>query len=195
MNDLKRLQSLVNKLKCGGQFSQGDQDIFDKLREKYSLNSDGNVTTIGALALIMGKSRRTIHTWKKNAMPIELDGSYDVDRILEWRGEKPAKQKNDQESAPNGDVPGEIDEKTLWDIEFRKFRAKIHEIDFLRKSGELIERASVDELLTERAAEFNRTLMGRARRLALKIAHKDAATCQKMLEDDSYMILEMYSRD
>jgi hypothetical protein len=93
MNDLQKLQRLVNKAKSGKKISKGDQAVFDELKKKYSINDDGNVTTVAALARIMGVSTRSIYKWKKNRMPVELDGSYDVDRILAWRIERPGVKK------------------------------------------------------------------------------------------------------
>jgi hypothetical protein len=146
----------------------------------------------------MGVHRKTVQRWRKSGLPIEPDGSFNVDRIAAWRGEKPMKRSAGSAGNPDGrfgDAPADVSELAYWETEFKKFRAKIHELDFLQKRGQLVERDKVEQLLVDRASYFKKTLLQMSRRLSLKIANKDAQICQKIIDDFVYELLENYSRD
>ncbi|MFZ7127716.1 MAG: hypothetical protein ACOWWM_16280 [Desulfobacterales bacterium] len=150
------------------------------------LSPQGTVNSVAGLARILGVVRGTIYNWQKEpGFPIEPDGSFDPEQVMAWRhGDR----------AGHIVETGEVNEKTKWDIEFRRWRAKLSEVAYQRETGELIPRDQVESLLTDRATEFKKALLGRARRLSLRIAGKDAKECQRLLEVDSLQILEIYSR-
>jgi predicted DNA binding CopG/RHH family protein len=195
MNDLKKLLELVNKANAGKSFTKGDLVVLNELKAKYPINDDGNLTTVSGLAGIMGKNRKTIQRWMKSNMPVELDGSFNVDKILAWRGEKPSKAQPQGADFTNTEDSKEISEKVLWDTEFRKYRSKISELDYLQKKGQLIEREAVKDLLVARITEFKQNLLQRDRRLSVRLANKDAQTIQQILDEDSIQIMEYYSRE
>jgi hypothetical protein len=118
--------------------------------------------------------------------PVEPDGTYDPEKIATWRG---------LGIESHGETNGSISDKLHWDIQFRKFRAKLSEVSYKKEKGELISRAELETLLVDRAVEFKKALLSRGRRLSLRLAHKDSQECQKILDEDGLRILETYSRD
>ena len=191
MNPLQKIQTITTKIEAGASLSKEETKAFEKLKGDYGLNENGTVKTIKALAEILGVSRPTIYKMKSEGMRIEPDGTYDPERIMEWRGAKTAAQVKADQTGGNGDVS----EKVQWETEFRKWRAKLGEVAYRKEIGELIPKADVEALLVDRATEFKKALLGRGRRLSLRLAHKDAQQCQSLLDADSLQILETYSRE
>lgn len=147
------------------------------------------IRTLNALAEAMDVTRMTVHNWKKRGMPREPDGSYDPEKIIRWRA-----TWDDQVVDDGAGTIEATETLRFWDTQFRKFRAKREELEFLQKQGELIPRTEAVGLLVSRATEFKRELLGRARRLAARLAHKNAKDISAILEKDSISILEKYSR-
>lgn len=194
MSAFDQLQIILRKIETGMKLTTQEADSFENLKDEYGLNDSGNVKSIAALAGILNISRQTAYTWKKEGMPVDPDGSYDPEKIIEWRGGKTQIQQELFQTGGTGGN-GEISEKVKWEIHFRKFRAKLAETAYQKEKGELISRGEVENLLVDRAVEFKKALMGRARRLSLRLAYKGAPECQGILEEDSLSILESYSRD
>ena len=190
MQDLNDLELILLKVNAGKPLSSNEQNRLDELKKLYQLNDNGQIKNISALARILNKSRKTIYVWKKEGMPIEADGCFDPVKINQWRGGDKRQVKPASISAGDNDVSA----KVFWDTEFRKFRSKLAEIEFLQKKGELISRIEADQRLVDRAVEFRKALLEQARRLSLRLANKDAPAIQKILETDSIEILKFYSR-
>lgn len=189
MQDLIDLELILLKINSGQSLSGKEKNRLDELRKLYQLNDSGQIKNIPALARILNKSRKTIYVWKKEGMPVEADGCFDPVKISKRRG-------GDKKQIKHAEISGDndISAKVFWDTEFRKFRSKLAEIEFLQKKGELISRSEADQRLVERATEFKKALLEQARRLSLRLANKDAAAVQKILSDDSMQILKFYSR-
>jgi len=43
------------------------------------------VKTLVGVAKAFGKRPRTVYEWKKHGMPIEADGTYDIEKIAKWK--------------------------------------------------------------------------------------------------------------
>lgn len=186
MKDFNQYQEIVKKLESGNELQPEEVETFEKLKADFGITPAGTVRTMEIAAGIIGVTRRTLCNWKKEPdFPIELDGTYDPEKIAVWRG-----------LGVNGKAEGEIiSEKLKWEIHFRKFRAKLSEVSYKKERGELISRAEVETLLVDRAVEFKKALLSRGRRLSLRLAHKDSQECQRILDEDSLQTLETYSRE
>ncbi|HPS94612.1 MAG TPA: hypothetical protein PK600_09130 [Deltaproteobacteria bacterium] len=185
VDEIKAAGEVYRKILSGRRLSQQERDQVAEVKSRYGIGDDGTVTTQDALAELLGVTRRTVVRWKKDGMPVETDGSYDPIAVMAWNTDM-----FDTES--EGD-DGRSD-KNMWETAYRKFRALQAEVAYNREIGELIPRDQIENLLTDRATELKKSLLGRARRLALKIANKDAADCQALLEQDTLEILTIYSR-
>ncbi len=178
---------LLNKIKTGEKLTPKETREFENLKDEYGVNISNTVKSLEALAKIIGVSRQTLHTWKKEpGFPIEPDGSYSPEKIAAW--------KKLGSGTKNKDSSDTISDKVKWDIYFRKFRAKLAKVAYLKEKGELIPRAEVEELLVSRAVEFKKAIISRGRILSLRLANKDAVAIQGILDEDSLEILKSYSR-
>lgn len=186
----KNAQIILKKLEVGESLTSQETKIFEKLKHVFGILDNGTIKTISALAEILGVSRVTVYKWKAEGMPIEEGGGYDPEKILKWRGSKSRSKEDEPE-----DSEGEVSEKVRWEVCFRKFRAKLAETAYKKEIGELISRREAEALLVDRAVEFKKVLLGRGRRLSLRLAHKNAQECQRILDEDSLSILKAYSRE
>ena len=183
LDELKADKALYRKVIGGKRMSKKEQGAFDDLRKRHNIRDDGTVATQEDLAELLGKTRQTIIRWKKDGMPIEDGGGYDPVRVIEWRG-----------SDIFGDDEESDDNKAFWDIEYRKFKARLAELEYNKAVAKVIDRAAVEQLLVERATELKKSLMSRSRRLSLRLANKEAEQVQAVLDEDTLEILQAYSR-
>lgn len=184
-DELKGDRGFWKKVLAGRKLTKSEQEKFFDLKLKYGLGSDGTVTTQDELAELLGVSRRTVIRWKNEGMPVEDDGKYDPVRILEWReGVLGEVDDDDQDVSP----------KIFWDVEFRKFRAQLAELDLKKAQGEVISVGLVETLLVDRATELKKSLLARAKRLSTILARRSADEVYQVLEDDVLDTLRTYSR-
>lgn len=183
-DELKGDRGFWKKVLGGRKLTKSEQEKFFDLKLKYGLGSDGTVTTQDELADLLGVSRRTVIRWKTEGMPVDGDGRYDPVRILEWRDGVLGEVDDDQDVSP----------KIFWDVEFRKFRAQLAEIELKKAQGEVISVALVETLLVDRATELKKALLARAKRLSTILTHRPADEIYQVLEDDVLDTLRTYSR-
>jgi len=184
LDDLQAQKELYRKISAKKRLSKKEQDELDKLRRLYGIGDDGTVPTQEALAELLGVTRHTIIRWKKDGMPIEPGGGYDPVRVLEWNADLFDRQ-DDGEG---------VNEKVKWDVAYRKFRAKLAELQYDREAGKLIDLGMVKDLLINRAVEIKKSLQSRGRRLSPRLANKTSEEIAAMLDEDTEEILRVYSR-
>jgi len=180
LDEIKENKALFRKIAAGRKLSAKENELLEDIKRRHGISDSGTVATQEALAELMGKTRQTIIRWKKDGMPTEPDGSYDPIKVLEWRSEL------------GDDI--KLGDKSKWETEFRMYRSLLMEVEYKKAIGEVISRSEVERLLVERATELKKSLIGRGRRLAPRIAHKDVRQCQEILVGDSMEILRAYSR-
>ena len=188
--------NLLKKIQNGKTLAAHEQKIFEEFEAHYNKKQDGTgrriLSSQKELAEYLGRATRTIAYYKNKGMPVNLDGTYDLDDIDTW-----IKDRNNKGiGQPHGDPVDEGEEggKQFWDTFYREFRGKREELLFKQLKGELIPKNLVDDLLETRALEFKKALAERNRRLSLKCAHKTSEEIQEILNDDTQFILQTYSR-
>lgn len=182
LDDLKARKGLYRKIATGKRLTKKEQEDLSALRDQYGISADGTVSTQEALAELLGVTRHTIIRWKKDGMPVEIEGGYDPIKVLEWNVDLSA------------DSEIELNHKMKWDIEYRKFRAKLAELQYEQDAGKLIEVDLVKDLLINRAVEIKKSLLSRGRRLSPRLAHKSSEEIIEILDEDTEEILRIYSR-
>ena len=182
---LKDDRAFWRKVVSGKRLTKAEQAKLLELKSDFGLGSDGLVDTQEELAVLLGYTSRTISRWKNEGMPVESGGRYDPMRIIEWR--------EDLLDDLDGDEK-ELSGKGFWDVEFRKFRAQLAELEYRKASGEVIDLAVVEGLLIERATELKKSLLSRAKRIAGLVAHRSADEVYELLEADALDALRSYSR-
>ncbi|MBW1799372.1 MAG: hypothetical protein JRJ85_01450 [Deltaproteobacteria bacterium] len=188
--------NLLKKIQSGKTLAAHEQKIFEEFEAHYNKSQAGPGKRILSnqkeLAEYLGRSTRMISYYKSEGMPVNLDGTYDLDDIDTWWETRNKKGIGQPHGEPVDE--GEVGGKSFWDTFYREFRGKREELLFKQLKGELIPKSLVDDLLETRAVEFKKALAERNRRLSLKCAHKTSEEIQKLLDDDTQFILQTYSR-
>lgn len=123
------------------------------------------------VAEIFQVSVRTVQFWIQDGMPQLADGRYDLDQIAAWKEMRDRARRDpedDRESAANA--------------RFREFKAKLAEIEYRKKIGELIDREEVKAGWVQRVMVVKRALLSLSRTLAPQVANKDAKLCQAIID-------------
>jgi len=87
----------------------------------------GIVKTQEELAKKLDVSLRTIGYWVKDGLPKTQEGYYDLSKIQEWRF---SKNKQSRKT--------ELKEGVDWESEYRKYKAKLAEMEWKEKKGQLV---------------------------------------------------------
>ena len=183
LDDLRASRDLYRKVAAGKRLTAGEQSALDAMRAQYGIADDGTVRTQAELAALLGVDRRTVIRWKKEGMPVDSAGRYNVIRVIEWKAD-----------LMDDDEPDGVSEKSRWDIEFRKWRALAAEAEYKRTVGLSIDLAVAENLLTDRAIELKKSLLSRAKRLSDALAGRGADEVYQILEADVMDALQVYSR-
>lgn len=191
IEDLSQSAELFRKIEAGKRLNASETKAFDALKEKYGLSTEGTVKRQQDLADLLGVTRQTIIRWKSEDMPVEPDGSYDPVKVASWRD---LVHPDQSQSSPDPDKEAISEDGKKWDSDYRKWKAKLAEVAYQKAIGELIPRADVEQLLTDRAVEFRRALLERSRRLSLRLAGMTAAEIQAALQADAIDMLRAYTR-
>ncbi len=184
LDDLRGAGDLYRKIVAGKRLGKKEQDQLEGLRAQYGISAEGTVQTQEALAELLGVTRQSIIRWKKDGMPVEVDGSYDPIKVLAWKSDL----FDDDDDGPEGS------EKTKWDTNWRKFRALLAEEQYKKEIGLSIDRAEVEQLLVTRVVELKQSLLGMSRSLSPRLAHKDAEVIQAIIDEYVLELLRVYSR-
>ena len=140
--------------------------------------NDRIVSNINEVVAHTGKSRRTIFRWIKAGMPVLPDGAgYDLDQIDAWiqrRDGIAAPQQQDSIAATRKSEPGAPtinDGKDYWDCQNKKHQAKLRELEYQKRRGELIERRAVEDMLVARVHTVKAGLLTLERSLPPQLVH------------------------
>ena len=122
----KRHLFLLQKLSQGKHLSRSELKELEKF-EAGKLPA-GVIDTQEKLAKILGVSTRTVQYWEKDGLPRTKQGFYDLKVVQEWRfsNDKRAKKKGLQKKEKD------------YEYEFRKYKAKLAEMEYKEKKGQLM---------------------------------------------------------
>lgn len=143
---------LIEKLQRGKSStpSLSKTEIKELEQMEQDPDSPGTVDSQEKVAKIFGVDVRTVARWVKNGAPVTPQGKYDLIEIRAWRALKNKKHKGDGEKKSKLET---------YDAEFRKYKAKLAEIDYKKAIGALIPRDTVErELVQISAAVKNKML-------------------------------------
>jgi hypothetical protein len=114
----------------------------------------------------IGMTVRSINRFVDDGMPRNADGTYCLQKYVQWLLDRAADQ--------NGKA-----EPSRWLEEWRKHRAAITKIELKRMEGSIILKTDVENMFTQRAFEFSRRLKILSRRVGQEVAGK----CEKKYQD------------
>lgn len=118
---------------------------------------------------------RTVQYWVRDGMPVRPDGKYSIMDIKDWRLVK----KN-----PNGKQQSfGWGEKEKQNATFRKFKAKLAEIEYKKAIGDLIPRAEVERGRIERIQTVKKALLALPKRMAPQLVGLEARELETVLKE------------
>lgn len=174
----KRYLSLVEKLHSGIPLSKPE------IRELEEFEAEplepAVVKTMEEVAKVMDVSYRTVQRWKKDAMPVTVDGHYDLDAIRAWHDGRPTK----------GD---ETEGKAYWDEKIRKYKAALLKIELKRAEGEVVSRDEVERGRIERIMAVKRSFLAMPTRLAPLLAMKEPREIETALYEAVGEIIDEFA--
>ena len=196
------LKNILEKIRNGESLTAHELKLMDEYEARFAAEKAGRgrriVGSVREVAEYLGKSARTVNYYKAQGMPVNPDGTYDLDAIDEWVEERKGKgvgQPHGKPAAGGQEASdGVTGDRNYWEAFYREFRGRREKLIYEQLKGKLIEKQSVNELLETRAFELKRALLDRDRRLAGLLAHKDEKECARILHEDSLNMLEIYSR-
>jgi hypothetical protein len=159
---------------------------------------------IDAAAEYFGKTVRTIHRWRLQGMPCQPNGTIDLAAADSWRrvkkGITPAMPTElaQQSATPDGAEQTQVVNATgkdWWDKENKKFQARMRELDYRKRRGELIEKKKVEDEFVSRVHAVKQALLALERSLppdlvACRSEREMSAVIHKVIRG----ILETFSR-
>ena len=176
----KRHLYLYEKLHSGTPFTQAELKELERLEAASNL-PNGVVDTKEKLAKALGVSVRTVYYWAKEGMPVTPDGNFDLLEIKAWRmTEQSHKDLRDTE-------------KDKWDIEYRKNKALLAEIDLNRALGELISRDEVEKGRIARIIAVKRSFLALPTVMAPLLAMKEPREIETLLYDAIAEIIDEFA--
>lgn len=135
-------------------------------------NSPGMVDSQEKVAKGFGVAVRTVERWVKDGMPAMRDGRYNLADIQEWRFNK----KKIKEGAAK-------DKGSKWEDQFREFKARLAEIEYKKKMGELLSREEVEHNEVQRVIAVKRSLLMLPRSLPPQLVGLEPRQIQLILLD------------
>lgn len=134
------------------------------------------IKTNVALARIMGVAERTVSNWKAAGLPVEVDGSFDLEKIDAWLEERKSKK------APN---PA----SEFWSTEFRKFKALLVEAEYNEIMDRLISSEKVKREQDARYLEFKTRLVKLCKEAPALVIGKGGREIQWILTEMTFQAL------
>lgn len=191
---LQVYQSLILRLKTEGAVLKPNEvrlmNELEKLIERPG-DEDGRLYGMKAAAEYCGISKRMIaYHLGRGKFAQNADGSFSkaaLDKWLALKGRKPKPSSPDILEALR-------DQKEAADLRYRLARAYREELLIEQMKGTVVPREEVLTEWTARVLELKSGLMNWKDRLAGVLAGKDAAEIRLILEAETWLLLDSYSR-
>jgi len=153
---------------------------------------DGRRVSQIDLAAILGVSTQTVRSWERQGMPVLSKTSrghaaqYNTAEVIRWRGE--------QLTLAAG---GDADAMDWEEARRRKTAAEaaLAEMDVAQRRGELVEVASVGQLVTEEYATVRANILAMPGELAPDLEHLTVLEIEELLTSKVTEVLDALSAD
>ena len=175
----KRQLYLYNKLQSGKALSVSE--IKEVEAFEASPLSPGVVRTQAEVAQALGVDKRTVERWAGQGMPVTSKGNYDLMDIKAWRMTR-QRYRNLAET-----------EKDKWDIEYRKNKALLMQIEYEKISGQLISKEEVQKGRIARIIAVKRSFLALPTRLAGVLAMKEPQEIESILYEAIVEIMDEFA--
>jgi phage terminase Nu1 subunit (DNA packaging protein) len=186
-------KSLLDKLKKGDSLAGHELKLLEKVESEIKAKKAGEsrrvIKTQKALAEYLSRSERTIAYYKNQGMPVNLDGTYDLDAIDAWFDDR----KEKGTGQPHGGKP-DTGDKSGWEAVYKEMKARIAELELRKLSGELISREEVYQQFVARILEIGRALSALSRKLPPLLEGKEKRDMEEIIEGETRIIRERFAR-
>lgn len=140
----KRFIYLLNKLQKGEKLNPSE--IKELERAEKEPNSPGIVELLEEVAKGFGVGHRTVQRWKKDGMPVNPEGTYNLVHIQRWRNDK------------NSKITGKKD-KAYYERERLRIKVKKEMIELQKIQGSLVPMEEVKKGRIDRILMVKRIMM------------------------------------
>ena len=187
------LKTLLQRIKDGEALAAHDvkllKDFETELKARQSGTGRRIISTQKQLAEYLGRSERTISYYKNQGMPLNPDGTYDLDAIDAWIEARTKKGIGQ----PHGERPDPGD-KLGWEAVYKEMKARLAELELKKFQGELISLDDVRRQWINRIIEVKTALLSLPRKIPPLLEGKEKRDMEAILEDEVRFILERFSR-
>ncbi|MFA6636192.1 MAG: hypothetical protein WCV56_03670 [Candidatus Omnitrophota bacterium] len=164
----KRYISLLEKMKWSKPLSPAE--IRELERYQKGPVRSGQVESVEEVAKAFSVSVRTVFNWIRDGAPVEADGTYDLLAIQAWKiSRTPGKSK--------------AGEKEQWDVEYRRIKFLLAEIEYKHKLGELLPREEVEDGVLRLFTEARKRFQFLPQRVAPQLEGMDVHARAALLTD------------
>jgi DNA-binding transcriptional regulator YiaG len=163
----KRYIALLEKMQRGQILSPSEIKEIEK-RQKGPVKQ-GAVSTIEEVAMAFGVSVRTVFNWLRDGAPAG-DGEYDLLALSAWR------------TMRSNHKPGK-GEKEQWDVEYRRVKFLLAEIELKQKLGELLPRQEVEENMSRAFLKIRMQFQALPRRIVPQLEGLEINEREALLTD------------
>lgn len=181
----KRQIHLYEKIQKGQSLSRPELKELERM--EGSPQDLGIVTTQDQVARVFEVTSRTVSRWVTDGMPVRPDGKFSITEIQTWRLLKAKNGANgNQKSFGCG-------EKEKHEAIFRKYKAKLAEIDYKAAIGDLISKVEVEREMVSKILVVKSALLGIPRRLAPQLVGLEARQIEVILKERMEEIVENFN--
>ena len=188
------LRNLLEKIRDGKELAAHEIKLLNEFETKFqadqSMAGRRIVKSQKDVAEYLGKSERSIAYYKSQYdLPVNPDGTYDLDAIDTWVESR----KENGIGQPHGKP--ESGDKSGWEAIYKEMKARLAELEFNQKKGELISLADVKSQWTTRIIEVKNALLALPRKLPPLLEGKEKRDMEAIMEQELRFILERFSRE
>ena len=166
--------------------------------------NDSIVTGIQAVAEHFGKSERQVRRWIRAGMPRLSGKRFDLLQVQAWLDRKQGIGVSDSAETPG--LRGERQRerkltfadhrgKDFWDGQAKQYQAKLRELEYRQRQGELVELQEVEAMFVARIMAVKQGLLALSRVLPPQLSHcRDERDMEIFIARAVRSLLEVFSR-
>lgn len=140
------------------------------------------VKTQTEVAAFFNVSLRQVQNWIKDGCPKQqANGLYDLQKIVEWRQAKQTSKRKPLK-------------KNKWEEKYRRAKALLAETELKKKTGDLMDRKTVEDGRVQRILEVKRRLLALPHQLAPQVIGKDIREVEAIIETRIIEVINAFAR-
>lgn len=141
-----------------------------------------------ALTKVMRTTPKTLSEWAKAGLPKEAMGWWDLQKVLEWRGQSVGAGKAEEMS--------DEARKLKADADYREIKAAREKRMMEILEGQYIEKAELETEWARRIIEVKSALLLLAKKVSTEFTDAPIRrTVEKVITSEVYVMLEQFSRE